>query len=155
MNFQKSHLKLIVYFFIVIIILFIFAYYIKENLEIEKLNTIETNLLLVQAKINNIKESSQINKDKNVLIGKKVTEFEESNIINYLLEKSIITQDECDKYYVLDENTLYENGLGDAIINDNIYILVNYESGEIVLSKPYIYKKNEYYKLSDIKQIER
>lgn len=155
MNFQKSHLKLIVYFFIVIIILFIFAYYIKENLEIEKLNTIETNLLLVQAKINNIKESSQINKDKNVLIGKKVTEFEESNIINYLLEKSIITQDECDKYYVLDENTLYENGLGDAIINDNIYILVNYESGEIVSSKPYIYKKNEYYKLSDIKQIER
>lgn len=50
---------------------------------------------------------------------------------------------------------LNENGLGDAIVKDNEYILVNYESEEIVLSRPYIYKKHEYYKLSDIKQIER
>lgn len=155
MNFQRSHLKLIVYFFIAIIILFILAYYIKGNLEIEKLNTIETNLLLVQAKINNIKGSSQINKDNDLFIGKKVTESKEDNIINTLLEKNIISQDEGDKYYILDEKTLNENGLGDSVIKDNEYILVNYETGEIVLSRPYIYKEHEYYKLSDIKQIER
>lgn len=155
MNFQRSHFKLMVYFFIAIIILFALVYYIKGNLEIERLNTIETNLLFVQAKINNIRGSSQINKDDNAFIGKKVTEYSEDSTINALLEKSIISQDECDKYYVLDEKTLNDNGLGDAIVKKNEYILVNYETGEIVLSRPYIYKKHEYYKLSEIKQIER
>lgn len=155
MNFQRSHFKLMVYFFIAIIILFALAYYIKGNLEIERLNTIETNLLFVQAKINNIRGSSQINKDDNAFIGKNVTEYSDDSTINALLEKGIISQDECDKYYVLDEKTLNDNGLGDAIVKKNEYILVNYEAGEIVLSRPYIYKKHEYYKLSDIKQIER
>lgn len=155
MNFQRSHFKLMIYFFIVIIILIVLAYYIKENLEIERLNTIQTNLLLVQAKINNIKGDSQINRDSNTFIGRKLAEYREDSIINNLLEKRIISQDEYDKYYVLDEMILNENGLGDAIVKDNEYILVNYETEEIVLSRPYIYKKHEYYKLSDIKQIER
>lgn len=155
MNFQKSQFKLMLYFFIIIIILFGLAYYIKGYLEIEKLNTIQTNLLLVQAKINNIKGSSKINKDNNFFIGKNATEYRENSVINAILEKGIISQDECDKYYVLDEKILNDNGLKDAIIKDNEYILVNYETGEVVLSKPYIYKKHEYYKLSDIKQIER
>lgn len=155
MNFQKSQFKLMLYFLIVIIILFGLAYYIKGYLEIEKLNTIQTNLLLVQAKINNVKGSSQINKDNNFFIGKNATEYREDSVINTILEKGIISQDECDKYYVLDEKILNDNGLKDAIIKDNEYILVNYETGEVVLSKPYIYKKHEYYKLSDIKQIER
>lgn len=155
MNFQKSQFKLMLYFLIVIIILFGLAYYIKGYLEIEKLNTVQTNLLLVQAKINNIKRSSQINKDNNFFIGKNATEYRENSVINAILEKGIISQDECDKYYVLDEKILNDNGLKDAIIKDNEYILVNYDTGEVVLSKPYIYKKYEYYKLSDIKQIER
>ena len=91
----------------------------------------------------------------NSFIGRNATEYREDSVINTILEKGIISQDECDKYYVLDEMILNENGLGDAIVKDNEYILVNYESEEIVLSRPYIYKKHEYYKLSDIKQIER
>lgn len=154
MNFQKKHFKLIMYFWILVIILSVLVYYIKENLEIEKLNTIETNLLLVQAKINNIKVNSQVN-NSNLLVGKNVTEYENSNFINELIDKHIISQDESYKYYVFDKNTLYEIELGDAILENNEYILVNYETGEILLSKPFIYKKNEYYKLSEIKQIER
>lgn len=154
MNFQKKHFKLIVYFWILVIILSVLVYYIKENLEIEKLNTIETNLLLVQAKINNIKVNSQVN-NSSLLVGKSVTEYENSNFINELIDKHIISQDESYKYYVFDKNTLYEIELGDAILENNEYILVNYETGEILLSKPFIYKKNEYYRLSEIKQIER
>lgn len=155
MNFQKSHFRLIIYFLLITIIVSSLAYYIKKSIEIEKLNTIETNLLLVQAKINNIKRNSQINKDNNILIGEKVAEYKENSTIHELIDKGIISQEEYDKYYIFDKNTLYENGLEDAIIENNEYILVNYETGEIVLSKPYIYKKHEYYKLSEIKQIER
>ncbi len=154
MNFQNKHFKLIVYFCILVIILLILVYYIRENLEIEKLNTIETNLLLVQAKINNIKVNSQVNNNE-PFVGKKVSECENSNFIKELIDKHIISQDECYKYYVFDKNILYENELQDAILENNEYILVNYETGEILLSKPFIYKKSEYYKLSEIKQIER
>lgn len=154
MNFQNKHFKLIVYFCILVIILFVLVYYIRENLEVEKLNTIETNLLLVQAKINNIKVNSQVN-NNSLFVGKKVTECENSNFINELIDKHIISQDECYKYYVFDRDTLYENELQDAILENNEYILVNYETGEILLSKPFIYKKSKYYKLSEIRQIER
>ncbi|MCI8486220.1 MAG: hypothetical protein HFJ20_03845, partial [Clostridia bacterium] len=88
-------------------------------------------------------------------VGKKVSECENSNFIKELIDKHIISQDECYKYYVFDKNILYENELQDAILENNEYILVNYETGEILLSKPFIYKKSEYYKLSEIKQIER
>lgn len=154
MNFQNKHFKLIVYFCILVIILLVLVYYIRENLEIEKLNNIETNLLLVQAKINNIKVNSQVNNNE-PFVGKKVSECENSNFIKELIDKHIISQDECYKYYVFDKNILYENELQDAILENNEYILVNYETGEILLSKPFIYKKSEYYKLSEIKQIER
>lgn len=154
MNFQNKHFKLIVYFCILVIILLVLVYYIRENLEIEKLNNIETNLLLVQAKINNIKVNSQVNNNE-PFVGKKVSECENSNFIKELIDKHIISQDECYKYYVFDKNILYENELQDAILENNEYILVNYETGEILLSKPFIYKKSKYYKLSEIKQIER
>lgn len=154
MSFQNKHFKLIVYFCILVIILLVLVYYIRENLEIEKLNNIETNLLLVQAKINNIKVNSQVNNNE-PFVGKKVSECENSNFIKELIDKHIISQDECYKYYVFDKNILYENELQDAILENNEYILVNYETGEILLSKPFIYKKSEYYKLSEIKQIER
>lgn len=154
MNFQNKHFKLIVYFCILVIILLVLVYYIRENLEIEKLNNIETNLLLVQAKINNIKVNSQVNNNE-PFVGKKVSECENSNFIKELIDKHIISQDECYKYYVFDKNILYENELQDAILENNEYILVNYETGEILLSKPFIYKESKYYKLSEIKQIER
>ncbi len=56
MNFQKSQFKLMLYFFIIIIILFGLAYYIKGYLEIEKLNTIQTNKKHEYYKLSDIKQ---------------------------------------------------------------------------------------------------
>lgn len=151
---QKHHLKLIIYVLILVVISSITAYYIKANIDKENYRTVETNLLLIQAKVNSIKINSQIAKDDNILIGKNVADMQEENFIRKLIYKNILTYEECDKYYVLDEKTLEENGLNDAKIKNNEYILVNYENVEVILSNPYIYNNKEYYKLSEIKQIE-
>ena len=138
---------------IVIIILLVFgiAYYVKIKYQDEKVQKYETDMLLIQGKIKVIGQEATIQKNEELLKGRKVSENLEDEEVIKLLEKNIISQDEekFSKYYILEEENLEEIGLNWININEECYI-VNYDTYEIIFTKGISVEGNTLYKLSEL-----
>lgn len=106
------------------------------------LQTISTNLLLIQAKAKTLSEKANFENDASQLLG--------STPNNEILEKLDLVN--SDKIRILSQNDLNSMGL-QKIIGNNKYI-VNYEDDEIYYVDGYKDSKgNIYYKLSEITNI--
>ena len=106
------------------------------------LQTISTNLLLIQAKAKTLSEKASFENDVSQLLG--------STPNNEILEKLNLVNN--DKIKILSQNDLNSMGL-QKIIGNNKYI-VNYEDDEIYYVDGYKDSKgNIYYKLSEITNI--
>lgn len=155
MKSQKGmgHLMLIICVAIIILFIVGIIYIVKENIEKEKLETFETNMLLIQGKAKVISQEATIQKNEELLKGKRLADNVEDEQIKELLQKEIISQEETSfsKYYILEKSNLEEIGLGNIELKEGYYI-VNYDTDEIIYSKGITIGKETYYKLSELKE---
>ena len=158
MKSQKGMGHLMLILCIAIIILFIvgIGYIIMQNMEKEKIQTYETDMLLIQGKIKVTSKEATIQKNEELLKGRKVSEAMEEEQIKKLLENNIISQEETSfsKYYILEQSNLEEMGLSNIKLEEG-YFIVNYDTDEIIYSNGIKVGKDIYYKLSELKELNK
>lgn len=155
----KGLLKLIICISIIVLIGTIIAIYIKNLVKDERIKGIQADLLLVQAKIEIVKGNNSMNKDENPLKGYILNQLPENIDITTFLEKNIISEDEYEKYYLLDSKCLEELDLKNFINKYSGFFLVNYDNFEVIYTEGYqnanglwCYKLSELNKLPEIQK---
>lgn len=113
------------------------------------LQNLNTNMLLLQAKIKTLAEESRFNKDESKLKGKKVSEITDNNKITQLINENII--ENAEQYYLLSQDDLNSMGLEKVKVEDGY--LVNYETDEIIYLKGFDANGETYYKLSETRKV--
>lgn len=113
-----------------------------NNVESEK---IKGNMLLIQAACKIKKSRSIVDKNEDYLIGKKLSEDMENNIIKNFLDKKIISEEEYEKYYIFSNEDLQKLEL-EVVNGKNSFYLVNYDNLEIINTEGL----NGKYKLSEM-----
>ena len=146
-----GHLATFFCIIIIIAIITICIYYIKNMMQQENKKNYETDMLLIQGKIKVISQESTIQKKEEILQGKKLSENLEDEEIKKLLQNNIISTEESDftKYYILEKTDLEELGLSSIELTEGYYI-VNYETYEVIYSSGVKIDNNNYYKLSEL-----
>ena len=115
-----GHLMLIICIAIIILFIIGIIYITTESIEKEKLETYQTNMLLIQGKVKVISQEATIQKKEELLKGIKVSETLEDEQIKKMLENNVISQEEksFSKYYILEKTHLEEMGLNTIELKD-------------------------------------
>ncbi len=153
-EYLKTYLKIIFFLIIIGAIIYAGVCLLKKEYDIEKVQTIKTDMLLIESKVEIIQQKVNM-KDKDVkYVGKKISKMADEEDIKKLQENGIIDiNEEKKKYYVLDKSDINQLGLEDLEIDEGYYI-VDYISSEVIYSKGVQDKAGNYiYKLSDLKNI--
>lgn len=138
----------------VIIIVLIAAVGITQGREvINKANvqTLNTNMLLVQAKAKIIEERHSFD-EENLYHGEQLSTITDNEKINQLKADGVISEEEenYDAYYVLRQSDIYELELNTITLKDAFFI-VNYKTEEVIYSEGIKdLEGNTYYKLSEL-----
>ena len=145
-------IQTIIIMIIIVILVASGIYFVRVNLNDRYIETIKTNMLLIQWKIENYTGTKTVAGEETTNLGTKVSEMQEDAIIAPILEKDVISSEEYEKYYVLKESDLEQ--LGTEITNEeDSYYIVNYETKDIIITKGCSYNKGEtLYRLSDIEK---
>ena len=129
-------------------------YLFKELSNKQENETLKTDILLVQAKINKISNEYILNKKEENLRGVKINEIQEDIEIKEFLDKKIIDVNDKDKkYYVLQDEDLKEFGMKENHIKNNKYI-VEYSEAKIYFVNGIEDGGNIYYELNEIEKKE-
>jgi len=110
-----------------------------------ELQTINTNMMLIQAKVKTIAEQAKFNKDTNNYLGDLVSEISGNDDIDELIEVGVI--EDSSKCYLISQSDLNNMGLNQVDIAEGY--VVNYETEEIIYVKGFENDGNTYYKLSE------
>lgn len=147
---------LILVLLLIVILIALGVMVLVNHLTDQKQETVRTNMLLTQAKIKVMKESSVAKKDESLLKGKKVSENLEEEKVKQMLEKQVISQEEehFDRYYILDQAMLEEMGLTGILFKEGNYYIVNYDTFEIIWTQGIKIKGKTFYKLSELEKEE-
>ena len=97
----KGLIKLIFGVTIISIVIVLIVMYIKNSLEKEKVKDMQADLLLVQAKVEIAAGNYNMNKEAYPLKGVQLSVLPEDINIKEFKEKNVITQEEYEKYYLL------------------------------------------------------
>lgn len=128
----------IIFIIILIIVLVILGYYTVRNFtKDKKIEDIKANMLLIQGKCKILEENTKVNKNEDAILGKKVSDMKEDQIIAQFLEKNIIPEDKLEKYYVLFNEDLNNMEI-DVQNEENSYYIVNYEEDSVYITKGYM-----------------
>ena len=145
-------------FIIVLIALIVFAviYFARMQISKENLETLKTNLLLIQGKVELVSQHVDM-KEKDVkLTGTKLADMKEDEVIKAFLEKQIIDSESKDSdFYVLKEQDLKDLELSNIQMESGMYYIVDYKTNDIITTKGYTATDGQtYYKLTDIEKLE-
>lgn len=113
------------------------------------LQTINTNMMLIQAKTKTIAEQAKFNNDTSNYKGILVSDISGDKNIDKLVNEGII--EDTSKCYMLTEEDLSNMGL-EKISIDEGYI-VNYDTEDIIYVKGVEKDGKTYYKLSELKEL--
>lgn len=150
----KGTIKLIVILGLILVVVLGGLLYTRKAVKDEEKKDLQADLLLIQAKIEIVKGKNSINKDENPLKGIQLTQLPEDININEFLSKNVITQEEYEKYYLLNNQALEEMELKELINRYDGYFLVNYENYEIIYSQGYENSNGMWvYKISDLNKM--
>lgn len=150
----KGFIKLILGITIISIVIVLAVMYIKNSLEKEKVKDMQADLLLIQAKIEIAAGNYNMNKEAYPLKGVQLSALPEDININEFKEKNVITQEEYEKYYLLNSGNLTELGLDELVNKYPGYFIVNYEIYEVVYTKGYENANGLWcYKISDLNKM--
>ena len=146
-----SYKMIVICIFILMVLVISIVYFLHNQVKNEKIKTYQTDMLLVQGKVKVLSQESTMQKKEDILKGEKLTDKLEEEWVKELLEKQVINQDEenFNKYYVWNKETLKEVGLENIKLTDGFYI-VNYETDEVIYSEGIQIDDKTCYKLSEI-----
>lgn len=113
------------------------------------LQNINTNMMLIQAKVKTISEQAKFNKDTSNYKGTKLTEVTGNEKVDKLIENNAIENKE--NYYLLSQSDLNEMGL-EKIDIDEGYI-VNYDTSQIIYVKGFEANNKSYYQLNEMRNL--
>lgn len=119
------------------------------------LQTVNTNMMYIQAKAKTIAEQAKFNKDEagnidvTVYKGTVLSDVSENKRINKLIDDKVI--EDASKWYLLSKEDLSSMGLEKIDIEEGY--IVNYETEEIIYVKGFNTNGTDYYKLSDMKNL--
>lgn len=149
-NEQAVTLVSLVITIIILAILGSITVYIGGNI-IKKtsLQTINTNMMLIQAKVKTISEQAKFNKNTQGYKGTKISEVVNHPKVTELIENNLIEDQE--KNYLLSMEDLHAMGLEKINLEDGY--IVNYETDEIIYVKGFKSNNTVYYKLSEMKNL--
>ncbi len=131
-------------------------YYARIAIAKEELESLKTDMLLVQAKVKKITGEYTLEQKEELLKGTKIDEMAENATIQNFLEKEIIdVEEENKKYYVLDKQNLEELDLQKVKLKEDSYYIVEYTSNEVYYTKGVEYADgNTYYDIKEIENLE-
>ena len=113
-----SHIGMIIAIAIIILLVIFGVIFAKDKI---------TDMLLIQAKCQVIKDEYILKKDEGLYKGKKLSE--DKQVGNGLVDESDANYD---KYYILEKSNLEEMGLEKIKLEDNEKYIVNYETLEVI-----------------------
>ena len=145
-------------FIIVLISLIVFAviYFARMQISKENLETLKTNLLLIQGKVELVSQHVDMKEKDAKLTGTKLADMKEDEVIKAFLEKQIIDSESKDSdFYVLKEQDLKDLELSNIQMENGMYYIVDYKTNDIITTKGYTATDGQtYYKLTDIEKLE-
>ena len=109
-------------FIIVLIALIVFAviYFARMQISKENLETLKTNLLLIQGKVELVSQHVDMKEKDAKLTGTKLADMKEDEVIKSFLEKQIIDSESKDSdFYVLKEQDLKDLELSNIQMERN------------------------------------
>lgn len=147
----KSSIKLIIAIAAIIIVVIIGVNYAMNFFKKENAKNLQADLLLIKAKVEIIKGNYSVNKEENPLRGILLTQLPEDINISEFKEKNVISQEEYEKYYLLDSTSLEQMELQELVNKYSGYFLVNYENFEVIYTEGYENENGLWcYKISDL-----
>lgn len=145
-------------FIIVLIALIVFAviYFARTQISKENLETLKTNLLLIQGKVELVSQHVDMKEKDAKLTGTKLADMKEDEVIKAFLEKKIIDSESKDSdFYVLKEQDLKDLELSNIQMESGMYYIVDYKTNDIITTKGYTATDGQtYYKLTNIEKLE-
>lgn len=132
---RKSVLATYIKIILVILLIAIALYYavniVFKEYDESEIETIKTDMLLIQGKTEVIAQKVQIKEKGAEYIGTKIEEKQNEDKIQNLIQNEVIDIDSKDhNYYCLDSKDLEELGLNDIHVED--YFIVDYKQNDII-----------------------
>lgn len=111
---------------------------------------VQTDILLVQARVKVIKGKADVKATTDGFIGTKVSEADNGKIKD-LLKQIGVAEEQFEKYYIYSSQDLDNIGIKNELKNnaDNLYV-VNYDEAEVIYTKGINVDGIKKYKFSDI-----
>ncbi len=157
MKSEKGLTFIAMIFIVILIALLVFGvvYFTRIQVSNEKLETLKTNMLLIQAKTNVIAQDVEMKVENATLKGTKLADMKEDEIIKSFLEKGVIDENSEDSdFYVLKDQDIKDLGLENVEIEDGSYYIVDYKKNDIITTNGFeASDKNMYYKLSELENL--
>lgn len=141
--------SLIITIIILLIISGVTVYVGTSVIKQATLQTVNTNMMLIQAKTKTIAEQAKFNNNQDNYKGTVLSEVSGNKKIDEMINVGII--DDTSKFYLLSKDDLVSMGLEKIDIEDGY--IVNYETEEVIYVKGYENDGITYHKLTDMKNV--
>ena len=145
-----TYVKIFIVLVIIAAIIYAAVQFFGTKYNEEEFETLKTDMLLIQGKIEVVSQKVDIEEEDAEYIGTSIKENKEDEKIQNLINNIIIDIDsKKSKYYCINNDNLNELGLENVRVDD--YYIVDYENNEVIYINGI---KNEngdtIYKLSDM-----
>lgn len=148
-------ISLVIVILIMLLLASVTAYEANELVAIARVQSVTTDLLLIQAKVRIINEKIVFESDEDkkleLYVGTKLIEGD--NVLETMREKSIVTDDDIrnNSYYVLLKEDLLNMGWNESEVADDEKYVVDYNNEEVIYVKGVKNTEGKYlYKLSEM-----
>lgn len=142
-------IALVITIIVLIIITSVTVYSGSSVIKQAKLQTINTNMMLIQAKTKTLAEQAKFNNDTSNYKGVIVSNISGNDYIDKLVNDGVI--EDTDNSYLLSTEDLQDLGLEKIDIEEGY--IVNYDTEEVIYVKGFENDGTTYYKLSDLKNL--
>ena len=149
-NNGRGNIKLLLMIIIIAIFAAMGTYFVRLKINQTHIETIKTNMLLVQWKAKNYINTKKAEQKEVEYVGTKVADMLDNDLLANVLKNNVITEQDFNNYYVLKDEDLAKLEIDITNEKDSYYI-VNYDSLEIIITQGCEISKDKIlYKLSDI-----
>ena len=145
-----TYVKIVIVLVIIAATIYVAVQFLGTKYNEEEFETLKTDMLLVQGKIEVVSQKIDIEEEGVEYIGTSIKENKDDEKIQNLINNNIIDiNSKKNKYYCINNDSLNELGLENVRVDD--YYIVDYENNEVIYINGI---KNEngdtIYKLSDM-----
>ena len=124
--------------FIATIAVGVAIYFTKNEVKKEQSEGVKTQMLRVQARVQKISHNYTLDKKDEILVGTKLQDMKEEQVVKEFLDKELFNPDEKNKkYYVLNQENINELELENVVLEDDTYYIVEYTASDVYYTKGY------------------